>query len=474
MRNRIVKAGAGLACFLAAMGMSGPVSAEGLVEIYQLAQARDAVYESARHRLDAVYTLNQQSRGVLLPSIDLNGGTDRSWLDVDSDPVLFPGPPGAPPSSIDQSGQVNNAPGWNYGVQLRQPLFVAEAIFRYGQAKRQVALAEVEYAIARQDLILRTASGYFQVLQAGQALASGKAELRALEQELARARKSFEVGTVAITDVNEAQARHDLVSAQVLQYENDLAVARQQLARIIGQDVPPLRGPQADFPLPPPDPAVQSEWTERARRSNLFRVANELGVEVAHAEVRARQGARLPTVFLVGNYDVQESRRPSFGGEVTRTETESSVVGVQLSVPLFRGGLLNAQVKEAAALYSQRKSDLVDATRGAELQASQAFLQMNTSIAQVRAFEQAVKSSVTAYQSARRGREVGVRTAVDVLFALQQVYVAQQNLDSARLAYLLSRLNLQAAVGGLEPADLEKIDTYLSEVGAEALPVEIR
>ncbi|MGA9468971.1 MAG: TolC family outer membrane protein [Candidatus Macondimonas sp.] len=474
MRNRIGKAGAGLACLLAAMGLSGPASAEGLVEIYRLAQTRDAAYESARHRLDAVYTLNQQSRGVLFPSIDLNGGANRNWLDVESDPVSFPGPPGSPPSSIDQSGQVNNATGWNYGVQLRQPLFVAEAIFRYGQAKRQIALAEVEYAIARQDLILRTASGYFQVLQADQALASSKAERRALEQELARARKSFEVGTVAITDVNEAQARHDLVSAQVLQYENDLAVARQQLTRIIDQDVPPLRGPRADFPLAPPEPALQSEWTERARRSNLFRVANELGVEVAHAEVRARQGARLPTVFLVGNYDVQESRRPSFGGEVTRTETESSVVGVQLSVPLFRGGLLDAQVKEAAALYGQRKSDLVDATRGAELQASQAFLQMNTSIAQVRAFEQAVKSSVTAYESARRGREVGVRTAVDVLFALQQVYVAQQNLDSSRLAYLLGRLNLQSAVGGLEPADLETIDAYLSEAATRALPVEIR
>lgn len=476
MRNRIRigKAGAGLACLLAATAISGPVSAEGLAEIYRLAQTRDAAYESARHRLDAVYTLNQQARAVLFPSIDLNAGANRNWLDVDSDPALLPGPPGSPPSSIDQSGRVDNAKGWNYGVQLRQPLFVAEAIFRYGQAKRQVALAEVEYAIARQDLMLRTASGYFQVLQADQALASGKAELRALERELARARKSFEVGTVAITDVNEAQARHDLVSAQVLQYGNDLAVARQQLARLIGQDVPSLRGLQADFPLTPAEPAVQSEWTERARRSNLFRVASELGVEVAHAEVRARQGARLPTVFLVGNYDVQESRRPSFGGEITRTETESSVVGVQLNVPLSRGGLLNAQIKEAAALYSQSKSDLVDATRGAELQASQAFLQMHTSIAQVQAFQQAVKSSVTAYESARRGQEVGVRTAVDVLFSLQQVYVAQQNLDSARLAYLLNRLNLQSAVGSLEPADLEEIDAYLSEAGTQALPVEIR
>jgi outer membrane protein len=411
---------------------------------------------------------------VLFPSIDLNGGANRNWLDVDSDPVFLPGPPGSPPSSIDQSGQANNTTGWNYGVQLRQPLFVAEAIFRYGQAKRQVALAEVEYAIARQDLMLRTASGYFQVLQSEQAVAAGKAELRALEQELARARRSFEVGTVAITDLNEAQARYDLVTAQVLQDENDLAVARQQLARIIGQDVPPLHGPRADFPLTPAEPAVQSEWTERARQSNLFRVASELGGEVAHAEVRARQGARLPTVFLVGNYDVQESRRPSFGGEVTRTETESSVVGVQLSMPLFRGGVLNAQVKEAAALYSQRKSDLVDATRGAELQASQAFLQMSTSIAQVNAFQQALKSSMTAYESARRGQEVGVRTAVDVLFALQQVYVAQQNLDSSRLAYLLSRLNLQAAVGNLEPADLEKLDAYLSDGTARSLPVELR
>lgn len=463
-----------VACILLASTFSGPGWATGLADIYQLAQSHDAVYESARHRLAAVSTLNRQARGVLFPSIDLNGGVNRTWLEVDSDPAVLPGPPGAPPTLIDQSGSVDNADGWSYGVTLRQPIFVAEAIFRYGQAQRQVALAEVEFAIARQDLILRTASGYFQVLQAEQALATSQAELRALEQELARARKSFEVGTAAITDLNEAQARYDLVSAQVLQYEGDVAIARQALARIIGQSVPALKGPRADFPLESPEPAKQAQWVDRARDTNLFRIASGLGVEVAHAEVRARQGARLPTVFLVGNYDVQETRRPSFGGDVTRSETDSRIVGVQLSVPLFRGGLLSAQVEEAAALYNQRKSDLVDAARGAELQASQAFIQLNTAIAQVRAFEQAVKSSMTAYESARRGREVGVRTAVDVLFALQQVYAAQQNLDSARLAYLLGRLNLQAAVGALDPADLAAIDNYLtSRAALSALPVRI-
>lgn len=455
-------------------GASQAVHAEGLADIYRLAQSRDATYESARYQLEAVRTLNQQARGVLFPSVDLKGGVNRNWLEVDSDPVALPGPPGAPATLIDQSGETNNAEGWNYGVSLRQPIFVAEAIFRFGQAKRQVALAEVQYALARQDLMLRTAAGYFEILRSTQALASGNAELRALEQELARARKSFEVGTAAITDLNEAQARHDLVAARVLQYQNDEAIAREALTRIIGQPVPELKVVRAAFPLEQPQPSTQSDWVAQARQSNLFRVASQLGVEVARAEVRARQGARLPTVFLTGNYDVQESRSPSFGGQVTRTETDNRVVGLQLNMPLFRGGLLSAQVEEAAALYNQSKSDFVDADRAAQLQASQAFLQLNTAIAQVRAFEQALKSNVTAYESARRGREVGVRTAVDVLIALNQVYEAQQNLDSARLSYLLGRLNLQAAVGSLAPDDLAMIDQYLDDAsGRAAMPVRV-
>jgi outer membrane protein len=473
MDKRMRKAHAALVTLALGWGAATPARAEGLSEIYALAQRQDAIYTSARYQLEAVQTLNQQARGVLFPSIDLNGGANRSWLEVDSQPVALPGPPGTPPTLIDQSGETSNAEGWNYGVTLRQPIFVAEAIFRYGQAKRQVALAEVQFALARQDLMLRTAASYFDVLRAGQALAAGNAELRALEQELARARRSFEVGTAAITDLNEAQARHDLVAAQVLQYQNEEAIAREALARIIGQPAPPLKAVRAEFPLEQPAPAVQSEWVAQARQANLFRVASGLGVEVARAEVRARQGARLPTVFLTGDYVVQESRNPSFGGQVARTETDNRVVGLQVSVPLFRGGLLSAQVDEAAALYNQRKSDFVDADRAAEFQAGQAYLQITTAIAQVRAFEQAVKSSAVAYESARRGREVGVRTAVDVLIALQQVYEAQQNLDGARLAYLLGRLDLQAAAGSLTPEDLIAIDRYLDDASAAASPVRV-
>ena len=473
MSEPICKLRTAARCLVFAIGTIQTAQAEGLVDIYQLAQSRDATYESARYQLEAVRTLNQQARGVLFPSIDLSGGVNRSWLEVESDPVALPGPPGAPATLVDQSGETSNAEGWNYGVSLRQPIFVAEAIFRFGQARRQVALAEVQYALASQDLMLRTATSYFEILRAAQALDAANAELRALEQELARARKSFEVGTAAITDLNEAQARHDVVLAQVLRYENDLAISREALARIIGQPAPELKGVRREFPLDPPSPAVRTEWIAQARQSNLFRVASGLGVEVARAEVRARQGARLPNVFLVGNYDVQSSQSPSFGGRVTRTETDNRVVGLQLSVPLFRGGLLSAQVEEAAARYNQSKSDFVDADRAAEFQASQAYLELTTAIAQVRAFEQALKSSVTAYESARRGREVGVRTAVDVLFALQQVYEAQQNLDNARLSYLLGRLNLQAAVGTLTPADLAIVDQYLEERAAAAAPVRL-
>lgn len=436
--------------------------AENLIDIYHLAERQDPQYAAAAEQLNAQQTLIKQARGVLLPAVDINVGASRTRERLDASPsAIALGPPPTPPVTLN-SDFVNN--DWQYGVQLRQPLFSGEAFARYAQAKHQVALAELQYALAHQDLMLRTAQAYFDVLLSDRQLSSAIAERKAITEQLTQAKRSFEVGVVSITDVDEAQAVYDVSLSRELALRNQLEVSKRRLMRIIGQPVTDLLDlHQGELPLVAPKPVDVSVWVKRAREGNLGVLAQREGVQVANKEVDARRGAELPTLGFIAAHNYQSAHQAPFGGIVVRNDVNVDTVGVQLSYPLFRGGSLSARVEEAAHQYNRSKDQLVDATRLAELQVSQAYLQLTNSIAQVKALEQAYKSSQTSLTSSRRGFEVGVRTEVDVLNAVQRLYGAERDLYTARYNYLLGRLNLQAAVGGLRFEDLAAINALLSE-----------
>lgn len=439
--------------------LASSAHAESLMEIYRLAEQEDPQFAAAMDELAAQRTLNDQARGVLLPNLDLVGGYTENWRDIESEGQELG--PGTPP--IDQSGDYQIT-GWNYGLQLRQPLFNMEAFERLDQARSQVALAELQFALARQDLILRVAQRYFAVLRAERQLATATAQREAIEEQLAQARRSFEVGTVSVTDVDEAQAAYDAAVSQELAQHTQLAITRQQLASLIGRPVDSLMGVRGDIALTPPSPSEAQSWVKQARDGNLAMLAQRKGVDVARSEVDARKGRAWPSVALVAGSNVQRQESPQFtGNEVTESKVIDNSIGVQLSMPLFTGGLRTAQIQEAAHQYNKAKDQLVGATRQAELQARQAYLQLTNSIVQVRALRQSVRSAHTALESTRVGHEVGVRTQVDVLNALQRLYGAQRDLYGARYDYLLARLNLQAAVGGLQVDDLASIGALLNE-----------
>lgn len=450
-------------------------AAAGLLDVYRLAEAQDPQYAAALDELAARRTLNDQARGVLLPQVELVGEALQTWQDVESEEIELGGAGGIqiqppldrfvtlpPVQTLEQSGNVDVV-NWNYGVQLRQPLFNKEAFERFSQAKQQVALAEVQFAIARQDLILRTSQAYFNVLLAERQLETVRAEKDAIEQQLAQARRRFEVGTASINDINEAQSRYDLAVAREIELSNQLAISRRQLRAITGEPVDELAELPQGVPLVGPDPAAVEAWTARGRDNSLLRIARDIGVDVARQEIAARRGRLWPTLAATAGYTVAEQTSPSFGGDPVTVDTEIGTVGVQLSWPLFQGGLVRAQAAEAAALYQQSRDQLVDAVRQAELQSSQAYLQLTSSIAQAGALRQALLSSQTAQRSTEVGRDVGVRTNVDVLNSVQQVYAAERDVETARYNYLLNRLNLQAAVGGLEVGDVAAIDQMLTE-----------
>lgn len=427
------------------------------LHIYQLAQERDPIYAAARETLNAQQTLIAQSRAALLPNLNANAG--YTYQNIHND---FKGE-----SKEANQNKANPMRNWkqndygsaNYAVQVQQALFDAEAWPMYREAKRAYKQAQIQYDYARQDLMIRVTQAYLNILIAEEQLQATIAERQAIEEQQAQAQKEFEVGTAAITDAQDAQARRDLAVAQELQYRNELAVAKRELSRIIGQEVPPLLGLGDALRLESPDPADMRAWVDRALQGNLMVLAQREGMQVAQLELRARQGARLPTLNLVAGRQWFEDRAPTI--DASWYDRTMDTVGVQLQIPIFQGGYLIARAREAAARLNESKENLLDASRGAELAASQAYLNLVTTIAQVQAFEQALQSSQISLESNQVGREVGTRTQVDVLDALRQVYAARRDLYRSRYTYLQDQIMLKAAVGELGDADLAAMAAQL-------------
>jgi len=438
------------------MLFAGVGQAERLIDVFEIATQEDPQYAAALNELKAQRTLAKQARGVLLPTIGATGGYNYVWQDIQTTPIPFGF------STIDNSGKTDD-PAWSYGVQLRQPLFNLEAFSRYQQANAAIAGAELRYLLAGQELALRVSQAYFGVLLAQRQWQSAMAEKNAIEQQLNRAKRGFQVGTAAITDVDEAQAAYDATTAQELALRNQVAIAQSQLAAIVGRPMKQLTGLGTTLPLEGPSPESIDAWMSKAREGNLMRLAQEQGVLIAKEEVDSRKARHWPTLNMVGAHTYDQKTQISFSGNTTEVEAAIDTIGLQLSVPLYSGGLLSAQVEEAAYRHDQAKNQLVGATRQAEFQASQAYLQLTNNIARVIALMQTLKSSQTAMQSTQVGRDVGVRTQVDVLTALQNLYRAERDLDGARYNYLLARLQLQAAVGALTINDVKSVSGMLTE-----------
>jgi outer membrane protein len=354
-------------------------------------------------------------------------------------------------------------PAWNkdynthsYNVSLTQPLFRWQNVVQYGQAKWQVVQTEAVFAQAAQDLILRVAQAYFDVLYAQENLAAVRASKQAIAQQLAQAKQNFEVGTATITDTHEAQSRFDLASAQELAGENDLEVKRYALRVIVGRELGELARLRADATLLPPQPASMEPWVVAAENDSFQVQAQQAALEVAQREIERMRAGHYPTLDVVANYGKSDSAL-SISSD-TSLETGTRNIGVQLSIPIYQGGAVNSRTREAIANRSAALAGLENVRRTATLNARQSYLGVVNGLAQVQALNAALVSSVSALESNKLGYEVGVRINIDVLNAEQQVYVTRRDLAKARFDTLLAQLKLKAAVGTLEESDLEQIN----------------
>jgi len=308
-------------------------------------------------------------------------------------------------------------------------------------------------------LIVRVSQAYFDVLAAQDALASVQAQKAAITEQLAAAKRNFEVGTATITDTHEAQARFDLAIAQELAAQSELEIRRHALQQIIGKPAGELATLKPGVKLSAPTPADINKWVTSAEQQNFGVVSQQLALEVAQREIKKNRAGHYPTLDLVAS----RSRSNQTGSTLTATggTSDSSSVGVQWTIPLFAGFAVTSKVRESIALEDKARSDLENARRTAAQGARQAFLGVNSGLAQVRALEAAEVSSNSALESNRLGYQVGVRINIDVLNAQQQLFTTRQNLAKARYDTLVNSLKLKSAAGTLKEEDLVQVNSLL-------------
>lgn len=422
-----------LAVLITSALLSLDATALDLMEAYRAAQAYDSQFASARAAREANSEKSVQGRAGLLPSVTVTGTANK----VNGESTLNP--------NINYSAN-------SYQLQLRQPLYNRASGDVYEQSKLQVAVSEVQFDQAKNDLMIRVAQAYFDVLAAQDTIAFIQAQRVAIAEQLASAKRNFEVGTATITDTHEAQARYDLSNAQEIAAVNDLEVKRNAFAQITGKLPPALASLKTGLKLTPPEPASMDPWVQTAESGNFSVVAQGLLAEVAKLEISRNRAGHLPTLDAVASYG---SNTSFFTSAITTTTTN---IGVQLTIPIFNGYATSSKIREAVSLEDKSRADLDTARRNAAQSTRAAYFGVQSGLSQVRALEAAEVSSKSALDSNRLGYEVGVRINIDVLNAQQQLYSTRRDLAKARYDTLMNGLRLKAAAGNLSEADLAQFN----------------
>lgn len=427
-------------------GMPGIVwaGADDLIRLYAEARERDPVLAGAEARYRAVTEQIPQARAQMLPRVELDAELDRQRLDIGG-------------------METDTFTSYGYGAAVVQPLFDARARPALDASRSRVEAAEEELAAARQDLIVRLVNAYFNVLRAEDDLDTALAQKTAIARQLARAERAFEVGAATVVDVDEAQARFDLARAEEIEAHNSLNVAQQALRRVVGRIpehlVPLMREPE----LIPEDFGEMPHWERLALEHARGLRAQSSRLEAARQDVDAARGDRYPRLDATASY--RDDRDTIFAGGAGRTDLETTRVGIQLTVPLYQGGGASARIRERAAELEAAREDLTDVRLGVIEATRNAYLQVESGQSRVQALEQALRSSQTSLRSTRRGFEVGVRSSVDVLDALQQVHAAQRDLSAARYELIRDRVTLRDAAGVLDTNDLRALNELLDPEG---------
>jgi outer membrane protein len=447
---RAGRALAGALVLAAAFGAAAPVRAEGadLLTLTRDALLNDPTFAAARYGQSAAAEAEPQARANLLPNVSASLGETANRVDFRSNNL----------TAVPAFQKTFNA--WGPSLNFSLPVYSAPLWESLTQARLTVTQSEAQLAQARADLLVRVAQAYFDVLAAQDALTALREDKKAVSEQLAQAKREFEVGTKTIVDTHEAKARYDQIDAQEQVARGDLAVRQSALRAIIGRDPGPLLALRDPVQLDPPRPNDVDSWARSAEEASPSVLAARAGREIArHEIVRARDAYR-PTVNLTGSMQYQRSDSNSIYLPYNSNVT-SSVLGITLTVPLFTGGAIQSRVREAHAREDKAEQDLEYARRTAALAARQAYSGVDYGLAQVQALESAELSARTQLDSTVLGYHVGVRINLDVLNANTQLFNTRRDLKKARYDFLMSGLKLKAASGSLQDEDVQALNALL-------------
>lgn len=424
--------------------LCAPAQAQSLTELLESARTYDTAWQSARLQLDASARRADQARAGLLPSAGLSAGVSRANTDVSRPPIE------------------RTATTQTLGVNASQPLYRPANRINLEQAQRGVDVAQAQLDAASQDLLVRVSQAYFDVLAAQDTLTFVQAQKAAVSEQLASAKRNFEVGTSTVTDSREAQARYDLVIAQEIAAENDLRVkklALDQLVGITGTQPKPLALP---LQLPPVQPDNVITWVDTARELQPGVRQAAIALDIARLETKKAETGHLPTVDLQAGYNIQRNPTGTITAPGINSRTNNASLGVAFNLPLFAGFSVQNRVKETLALEEKASADLETTRRNVAQATRAAFFGVQSGQGQVQALQAAEASSQSALDANKLGYQVGVRINIDVLNAQSQLFQTKRDLAQARYNVLLGTLKLRQAAGTLTIEDVQAINAMLT------------
>jgi outer membrane protein len=417
-----------------------------LLDLYQQAVSHDPTLASALSANQAAQEIIEQGKALYRPTVNFNASAATSRTHIRYlESQLSPG-----------SSSFEN---YKVAVEASQPIYRKQNLVQMEQSKTQVSLADKQYNLSQQDLIVRTTQAYFDVLLAQDKINLIGAQKAAILSQLEQANAMFEVGSSTITDVNEAQARYDLILAQEIAAVNDHEIARRSVEAITGDIPNKLASVKADIQVSAISQTMQ-DWQQVAVQNNLNIQIQQDALKLAEQDIERANAGHLPTLDAVASYsDNYANGSPSVFS--TGNELRNGTIGLQLEIPLYAGGAINSRVRQAVLNKQKAQDDVEIARRKVALETQRAYFNLSSSIAQVKALNQALVSSQSQVDSTKLGYEVGVRTSVDVLNAEQQLFSAQRDLLQVRYSYLVNIIRLKAASGVLAEADLADINQQL-------------
>ena len=438
---------------LIAAAMSASLSgaaAEDLIQIYRDALASDPVLASAKATWEATQELVPQARAGLLPAVNLAANANEQDFNdrLRTDPT----------TTIHE-----RFPSYAYTVSASQPLYRPQNSIALNQATQQLGQGDFILASSQQDLIVRVIQAYLDVLLARFNIELTESQKAAVSENLAQAKRNFEVGTATITDTNDAQAKYDQIVAQEISAQNDLDNKLATLRAIIGRAPKELKGFTGKFQPQLPVPGTLDPWVEKAISENYQVRIAQANLDIASLEVDRQRAGHYPTVDLVASFNQGYAGAAATTGAngAFASESRLGLIGLQLNVPIYQGGAISSRVRQAVANQEKARQDQEFARRNAQLQAQTSFSGVTNGVAQVKAFEQALASAQVSYDSNKLGLEVGVRTNLDVLNQQQQVFQTRFNLAQSYYNFVINNLRLKQAVGTLTEADVEEINRDL-------------